>query len=98
MKKILISIGLLFLMSSTTKGDIIYCRPEVEACIHNLKTLKSWLKYDYKNSKIPSYVYEEYLLVLNNTTLSLEMILDNKGQCDTTQKQPAKFVYEINKP
>ena len=98
MKKILISIGLLFLMSSTTKGDIIYCRPEVKACIHNLKTLKSWLKYDYKNSKIPSYVYEEYLLVLNNTTLSLEMILDNKGQCDTTNQNPVKFAYKINKP
>ena len=23
------------------------------------------------------------------------MILENKGQCDTTQKQPAKFVYKI---
>ena len=98
MKKILISIGLLFLMSSTTKGDIIYCRPEVKACIHNLEILKGWLEYDYRENKIPSYVYEEYLLVLNNTRLSLEMILNNKGQCDTTQKQPAKFVYEIKKP
>tara|TARA_R100001591_G_scaffold104392_1_gene112038 strand:- start:753 stop:1052 length:300 start_codon:yes stop_codon:yes gene_type:complete len=99
MKKILISIGLLFLMSSsTTKGDIIYCRPEVKACIHNLVTLKAWLKHDYENNKISSYLYEEYLLVINNTTLSLEMILDNKGQCDTTNQQPVKFAYKINKP
>tara|TARA_R100000278_G_scaffold2427_3_gene4713 strand:+ start:160 stop:459 length:300 start_codon:yes stop_codon:yes gene_type:complete len=99
MKKLLISVGLLLLVSSSpNKGDVIYCRPEIKSCIHNLNTLKSWLIYDYKSNKIPSYVYEEYLLVLNNTSLSLEMILDNKGQCDTTQKKPAKFTYEIQKP
>ena len=77
------------------KGDIIYCRPEIKSCIQNLEVLKVWLEDDYKNEKIPSYVYEEYLLVLNNTRLGLEMILDNKGQCDTKIKKPAKFKYEL---
>tara|TARA_R100000700_G_scaffold26426_1_gene33225 strand:- start:246 stop:554 length:309 start_codon:yes stop_codon:yes gene_type:complete len=96
MKKILISVGLLFLISSSpNNGTVIFCKPEIKYCIYNLKVLKKWLNYDYKEGKIPSYVYEEYLFVLNNTSLSLEMILENKGQCDTTQKQPAKFVYKI---
>ena len=97
MKKLIVLLFITSLFSfELEKGDTIYCRPEIKSCIQNLEVLKGWLEYDYKDDKIPSYVYEEYLLVLNNTRLSLEMILDNKGQCDTTIKKPAKFKYNID--
>lgn len=95
MKKVFISLGLLLLLSSSNQqGVLVYCKPEIKYCVHNLKVLKQWLLQDYNEDKIPTYVYQEYLLVLDNTERSLEMILDNKGQCDTVSK-PTKFKYNL---
>jgi len=93
MKKILISIATLVLLTSSVSEEkvTIYCRPDIKIAIHNLKQLKYWVELDYKDNKIDDNMYTEYHIAIRSTILSLEMILDNKGQCDTTDKK----VYEL---
>jgi len=90
MKKIIISIfALLTLTSSNTSSDwtTIYCKPDLNKCISNLKHQLLWLDIDYNNGAINKRAYESYKLVAENTLLSIEMILDPSGcQCDTTEK------------
>ena len=96
MKKLIVLIFIMSLFSfELEKGTIIYCKPEIKYCIHNLKEMKNWLKYDKEQNKISEYVYQEYLLVLDNTQRSLEMMLENKGQCDTISGRPEKFKYDL---
>ena len=94
MKKILVSACILFSINGFSQTTRIYCKPELKYCIYNLKQMKRWLIYDYKDNKIPEHIYQEYLLVLENTRRSLEMMVENKGQCDTTAK-PQKFTYDL---
>ena len=93
MKKILISIATLVLLTSSASEEkvLIYCKPDIKIAIHNLKQLKYWVELDYKANKIDGNMYTEYHIAVQSTILSLEMILDNKGQCDTTDNK----VYEL---
>ena len=61
----------------------------------NLKTLNKWLKYDYENNKIPEYVFQLNSIGLENTNRTLEKMIENKGQCDTTSKS-VKFKYNVD--
>ena len=87
MKKILISISALLILSINASEDkvFIYCKPDMNTCIHNLTQLKYWVELDHESGKIDDNMFTEYHLAINNTILSMEMILDNKGQCDTTR-------------
>ena len=90
MKKIIISIfALLTLTSSNTGNDwaTIYCKPDLNKCISNLKHQLLWLEIDYNKGAIDKMAYESYKLVAENTLLSIQMILDPSGcQCDTTDR------------
>ena len=103
MKKIIISVASFILLTSSSlnkyEDDLvrIYCKADLNKCVHNLTQLKSWLKYDYEQGKIPAYVYDEYFVVLDNTTRSLQMLIKNEGQCDTTNYNVKKLKYTTDK-
>ncbi len=103
MKKIIISVASFILLTSSSFNKCeddwvrIYCEADMNKCVHNLTQLKSWLKYDFEQGKIPAYVYDEYFLVLDNTTRSLQMLIKNEGQCDTTNYKVKKLKYTTNK-
>ena len=103
MKKIIISVVSFILLTSSSFNKCedewvkIYCQADLNKCVHNLTQLKSWLKYDYEQGKIPTYVYDEYSVVINNTTSSLQMLIKNEGQCDTTDYKVEKLKYTKNK-
>ena len=63
---------------------VIYCKPDIAKCLENLENLKQWLLEDYKDQIITNKTHDEYHLVVTHTISSLEMILENKGQCDTS--------------
>ena len=63
---------------------VIYCKPDIVKCLENLENLKQWLLEDYKEQIITNKTHDEYHLVVTHTISSLEMILENKGQCDTS--------------
>ena len=63
---------------------VIYCKPDIAKCLENLENLKQWLLEDYKHQIITNKTHDEYHLVVTHTISSLEMILENKGQCDTS--------------
>ena len=83
MKKIIIAIGLLTFKNSFSQTKI-YCKPDINKCISNLQNLEHWLSEDAKEEKISYKIWKEYEIVVTHTISSLEMILDDKGQCDTT--------------
>ena len=99
MKKIIISIASFILLTSSYVNRYeedwvrIYCQADLDKCVHNLTQLKSWLNDDYKAGKIPGYVYDEYLVVLDNTTRSIQMLIKDEGQCDTTNYRVKKLKY-----
>jgi len=65
----------------------IYCKPDLNKCISNLKHQLLWLDIDYKQGAINQKAYESYKLVAENTLLSIQMVLDPSGcQCDTTER------------
>ena len=39
-------------------------------------TMKVWVKDDYLAGDIPRYIYDNYMLVLENTERSLELLLE----------------------
>ena len=90
MKKIIISIFALLTLTSSDMVDdwaTIYCKPDLNKCISNLKHQLLWLDKDYKQGAINQRAYESYKLVAENTLLSIQMVLDPSGcQCDTTEK------------
>tara|TARA_R110000765_G_C18787132_1_gene592099 strand:+ start:392 stop:682 length:291 start_codon:yes stop_codon:yes gene_type:complete len=96
MKKTIISLSLLLMMTSSAVEEkvYIYCKPDINICIHNLKQLKYWIELDKESGKIDNNMYTEYHIAVNATILSLEMILDNQGQCDTTDNKVYKLKYE----
>ena len=96
MKKILISISALLILSINASEDkvIIYCKPDMNTCIHNLTQLKYWVELDHESGKIDDNMFTEYHIAINNTILSMEIILDNKGQCDTTDNKVYKLKYD----
>ena len=65
-------------------GTLIHCKPDIAKCIENLENLKRWLWDDYQNKMINNKTHDEYHLVVTHTISSLEMILEDKGQCDTS--------------
>ena len=75
----------------------IYCQADLNKCVSNLIQLKSWLKYDYEGGKIPAYIYDEYFVVIDNTTRSLQMVIKDEGQCDTTKYKVKKLEYTTKK-
>ena len=91
---ILISIAALVLLTSSFSEEkvYIYCKPDIKIAIQNLKNLRYWIELDYKDNKINN-MYTEYHIAVQNTILSLEMILDNKGQCDTSDTKIYKLKY-----
>lgn len=97
MKKIIISIATFILLTSSSVSNCksdwvkIYCKPDIKSAIHNLKQLKYWIELDNKENKINDSIFTEYHIAVQSTILSLEMILDNKGQCDTLDNK----VYEL---
>lgn len=66
---------------------VIYCKPDITKCLENLENLKQWLLDDYKNKKISNKTHDEYHLVVAHTISSLEMILEDKGQCDKSNER-----------
>mgnify|MGYP001352265153 CR=1 FL=1 len=95
MKKILISVTALFFLTSSfiEEKGYIYCKPDIKIAIQNLKQLRYWIELDHKDNKINENMYTEYHIAVQNTILSLEMILDNKGQCDTSDTKIYKLKY-----
>ena len=65
-------------------GTVIYCKPDIAKCLENLENLKRWLWDDYNDKKFSNKIHDEYHLVVAHTISSLEMILEDKGQCDTS--------------
>ena len=96
MKKILISIAALVLLTSSFLDEkvYIYCKPDIKIAIHNLQQLRYWVELDHESGKIDDNMFTEYHIAINNTILSLEMILENKGQCDTTDNRTYKLKYK----
>ena len=98
MKKIIISVFALLTLTSSNIADdwtTIYCKPDLNKCISNLKHQLLWLDIDYETGAINQKAYESYKLVAESTLLSIEMILDPTGcQCDTTGK---KDIYKLPK-
>ncbi len=85
MRKLIISIGLLTSINSySQKGVVIYCKPDIKKCIENLEVLQTWIWNDYNEQYLSSKMHDEYELVITHTISSLEMILKDRGQCDTT--------------
>jgi len=66
-------------------GTVIYCKPDIAKCLENLENLKRWLWDDYNDKKLSNKIHDEYHLVVAHTISSLEMILEDKGQCDTSK-------------
>ena len=95
MKKILIFTAVMLMLTGNAREEkvYIYCNPDIKIAIHNLKQLKYWIELDHKDNKIDENMYAEYHIAVKNTILSLEMILDNKGQCDTTDNKVYKLKY-----
>ena len=88
MKKLLISLGILISCIGYSQTRI-YCKPDLEKCINNLRNLEKWIKDDYDNKKISGILYDEYHIVLINTIQSISMVIEDRGQCDTTNvKEP----------
>ena len=83
MKKLLISIGVLISCVGYSQATI-YCKPDLEKCISNLENLEKWIKDDYENKKITGILYDEYHVVILNTIQSISMVIEDRGQCDTT--------------
>ncbi len=83
MKKILISIGILISCAGYSQTRI-YCKPDLEKCISNLENLEKWIKDDYDNNKISGTLYDEYHVVIMTTIQSISMVIEDRGQCDTT--------------
>ena len=89
MKKIIISAVIFLGLTSSNLNNnewaTIYCKPDLNKCLSNLKHQLLWLEIDYNSGAINERAYESYKLVAENTLLSIEMILDPSGcQCDTT--------------
>jgi hypothetical protein len=95
MKKILIFTALMLMLTGNASEEkvYIYCKPDMKSCIHNLEQIKFWVELDYEAGKIDQNIYTEYHIAISNTLRSLEMILDNKGQCDTTDNKVYKLKY-----
>ena len=82
---VLVFLGLTSSNLNNNEWSTIYCKPDLNKCLHNLNHLELWLELDYKDGKISENEYEAYKLVVENTSKSIEMILDPSGcQCDTT--------------
>ncbi len=81
MKNIIITTILLMNILNMNAQEIkhqhkIYCTPDLEKCLDNLINLKDFLYYDYTVTKeIPEHIYHEYNLVIDYTTLSINMVL-----------------------
>lgn len=96
MKKILIFTAVMLMLTGNASEEkvYIYCKPDMKSCIHNLRQLKYWVELDHESGKIDDKMFTEYHVAINNTILSMEMILDNKGQCDTTDNKVYKLKYD----
>ena len=78
MKKIIISIFTLISLNYYSQDidyDSIYVEKDIEAVRRNISTMKSWLNQDYADGNIPMWIYDQYYLVLNNSEISLKLLL-----------------------
>ena len=72
MRKILICFSLL---SCTSKNyDVVWYTGNIKKCIQNLEVMENWVRDDYNNGDIKKYCANNYLLVIENTKLSLELL------------------------
>ena len=91
MKKITISIFMLMSLNHYSQDisyDSIYIEKDIEAVRRNISTMKSWLNQDYVDGNIPLWIYDQYYLVLNNSEISLKLLL---------QKENIETRFKINK-
>jgi|TARA_R100000541_G_scaffold13799_1_gene23129 hypothetical protein len=91
MKKVAISIFMLIYLnyySQDISYDSIYVEKDIEAVRRNISTMKFWLNQDYADGNIPLWIYDQYYLVLNNSEMSLKLLL---------QKENVKTRFKINK-
>jgi len=81
MKKIIISVFALLTLTSSDMGDwsTIHCQPDLDKCIQNLNHLELWLEIDHEAGLISDNIYEAYKLVAENTSKSIEMVLNPKS-------------------
>ena len=77
------------------KGQCDSCKSQLKYCSNTLTEMKKLLVNDFKLKEISREIFQEYLIVLYNTKNSLEMMIENKGQCDTTSKS-VKFKYNVD--
>jgi hypothetical protein len=81
MKKIIISVFALLTLTSSNMSDwaTIHCQPDLNKCIQNLNHLELWLEIDHDAGLINDNIYEAYKLVAENTSRSIEMVLNPKS-------------------
>ena len=53
--------------------------PKLNKCIQNLNHLELWLEIDHDAGLINDNIYEAYKLVAENTSKSIEMVLNPKS-------------------
>ena len=86
MKKLIVSASILMSLNFYSQ-TVIYCKPDINKCIENLTNLEQWLWKDYQNNLIDSKTHDEYHVAITHTISSLQMILKDEGQCDTTDEK-----------
>ena len=82
-------------MMTENKGQCSSCKSKLKYCSNNLLEMRELLIKDFEMKEISEEIFQEYLLVFDNTISSLEMMIENKGQCDTTAKA-IKFQHDID--
>ena len=83
MKKLIVSVSMLISLNCYSQ-TVIYCKPDLNKCIENLKNLEQWIWQDYQDKVINNKTHDEYHVAITHTISSLQMILKNEGQCDTS--------------
>jgi len=48
------------------ESDSIYVSKDFNKAIANIRTIKVWLNDDYLNNNIPRYIYDQFIIVLEN--------------------------------
>jgi hypothetical protein len=81
MKKILIILSLS--SCSHQKFDVVWYSKNLNKVIENIETMEDWVKDDYLNGDIETYCANNYLLLLENTKLSIQKHKDYKPNTNT---------------
>ena len=81
MRKILIILSLS--SCSHQKFGVIWHTKNLNKVIENIETMENWVKEDYLNGDIETYCANNYLLLLENTKLSIQKHKDYKPNTNT---------------